>query len=58
MQPLEKQLSKFSSLKLAKSFVGRCEKINLIVMGDDGKFWVALPKVTDQLIKLGYEYAN
>lgn len=58
MKSLHSQVSKFLSLVMAKSFADRCEKIHLVVLGGDGKFWVALPKVAEQLVKAGYEYAN
>lgn len=48
---------KFDSLALAKTFVDRCLKMHLIVLGDDGKFWVAVPRITERLVKQGYEYA-
>lgn len=52
------QIYKFNSLKLAKSFAGNCKKMHLIVLGDDGKFWVATPRITEALVKSGYEYAE
>ncbi len=44
-------------MALARSFRDRCHKINLIVLGDDGMFWVALPRITEWLVRNGYEYA-
>jgi hypothetical protein len=58
MESLESQVTKFSNLANAKSFANRCNKIHLVILGDDGKFWVALPKITEQLVKHGYEYAK
>jgi hypothetical protein len=58
MTSLESQVTKFSSIINAKSFANRCNKAHLIVLGDDGKFWVATPKITEQLVKSGYEYAK
>jgi hypothetical protein len=58
MNSLEIQVTKFSSITNAKSFANRCNKIHLIVLGDDKKFWVAPPRVTEQLVKSGYEYAK
>ena len=48
----------FSSLSLAKSFVNRAEKINMIVLGDNGLFWVMAPRHSEVLVKeAGFEYA-
>lgn len=59
MEALKKyNRSEFNSLANAKSFANRCIKINMIVLGDNGKFWVMLPKFSEQLVKLGYEYAG
>ena len=58
MTSLESQVTKFSNLAKAKSFANRCTKLHLIVLGDDGKFWVAPPRVAEQLVKSGYEYAK
>ena len=53
---LIKQMSKFSSLESARTFCDNAVKINMILMGDDGKYWVGLPKYTNQLHAQGYEY--
>ncbi len=54
-QTINSQVSKFNSLALAKSFANRCNKMQLIVMGDDSKFWVASASFATKLEKLGYE---
>lgn len=51
------QIYKFNSLGLAQSFADNCKKLHLIVLGDDGKFWVTTPRITEQLVKACYEYA-
>jgi hypothetical protein len=48
---------KFSTYALADSFRNRCIKMMLIVLGDDGKFWVVTPAEGERLIANGYEYA-
>jgi len=53
---LIKQMSKFSSLESARTFCDNAVKINMILMGDDGKYWVGLPRYTNQLHAQGYEY--
>ena len=54
-QQLIKEMAQFKSLESAKSYANRA-KLHMILMGDNGKFWVGLPKYTEQLNKLGYEY--
>ena len=49
------RVSKFNTLKSAKSFADRCVKGQLIIMGDDGLFWVANMGFAAKLEKLGYE---
>jgi len=56
MKAIEK-IFKFSSLDLARSFANRAEKMQLVILGDDDKYWVASPRVTEKLHKEGYQYA-
>ncbi len=49
---------KFSSLSHAMSFTERCEKLYVIVLGDDGKFWVTTLGEAQELETLGYEIVN
>ena len=53
---LTKQMTKFNSLESARTFCDNAVKINMILMGDDGKYWVGLPRYTNQLHAQGYEY--
>jgi hypothetical protein len=53
-----KEMVKFKSLELARSYVERSSKIQMILMGDDGNYWVGLPKHTEQLHRFGYEYVR
>ncbi|MFW5988277.1 MAG: hypothetical protein ACOCQA_02425 [bacterium] len=50
-------VDKFNNLSLARRNVERSKKIKMIILGDDGKYWVGSPAVTEQLYKMGYEYA-
>ena len=53
------QVSKFNTLEAAEDCVNNhCVKLNMIVLGDDGLYWVAVPAVTEKLVKAGYEYAE
>lgn len=46
---------KFNKESNAWNFVNRCEKGHVIVLGDDGKFWVVTFAQFAQLEKEGYE---
>ena len=46
---------KFNKLELAESFANRTVKMSVIIMGDDGKYWVAIGADAQQLISNGYE---
>jgi hypothetical protein len=48
---------KFNTLAAATSFVNRAKKIWMIILGDDGLFWVVTPAQAAQLVKQGYELA-
>jgi hypothetical protein len=47
-----------STIEAAVRFVNRCEKLHMIVMGDNCKFWVCTPADAQKLVKSGYEYAK
>jgi hypothetical protein len=49
---------KFTTFTAADSFRNRCEKIMMIVLGDDGLFWVVTPAHGEKLTRQGYEYAD
>jgi len=57
MKNLTNRIAKFRELANAKSYSNHCVKLHLIVLGDDGLFWVAKPAITEMLVKSGYEYA-
>jgi hypothetical protein len=52
------QIFRFNTPTSATAFANRCEKLHMVVLGDNGEFWVAVPAVTEWLVKNGYEYAN
>jgi hypothetical protein len=56
--PVKGSIFKFSQLCIAQSFVDRAKKILMIVLGDDGLFWVVSPADGERLITAGYEYAT
>ena len=47
----------FQSLQLARSYAARQDKLHLVVQSEGGHFVVALPRYTERLVNLGYEYA-
>ena len=51
------EMLKYSSRKNAESVVANAIKIMMIVLGDDGMFWVVTPAVAQQLVAQGYELA-
>ncbi len=51
-------VAKFNTLAAARAYRDRCKKMQMIVLGDDGLFWVAVPKITEWLVREGYEYAE
>jgi hypothetical protein len=51
-------MEKFKSLDLARSYADRCKKIHLIIKGDDGRYWVGLPRITEPLYKQGFRYVK
>lgn len=54
---IRKNLDQFRSLDNARAYVARAKKIMMILMGDDGTYWVGLPRYTEKLYRAGYEYA-
>ncbi|QKI80600.1 hypothetical protein [Kroppenstedtia eburnea] len=48
---------KFNQLATAQSFANRCQKIQMIILGDDDKFWVVSPREAKALETAGYQLA-
>lgn len=46
---------KFSNMQTAINFASRCEKMMMVIMGDDGKYWVVTMAQGEKLISQGYE---
>ena len=57
-ETIKSQITRFNTLASATAFANRCEKLHMVVLGDNGDFWVAVPAATEWLVKNGYEYAN
>ena len=53
----EKEIAKFIEYQNAVSYANRQNKLHMIVLGDDCRYWVAVPRVTEWLVRNGYEYA-
>jgi hypothetical protein len=49
---------KFNDLFLAQNFAARCKKIHMVIMGDDGMYWVVTMATAQRLVKAGYELAE
>lgn len=50
-------LGQFSTYAVAKSFSERTIKISVVMLGDNGKFWVVNLATMAKLEKQGYEVA-
>ena len=57
-ETIQKQIFRFNTLANAQTFADRYEKIHRVVLGDNEEYWVAVPAVTEWLVKNGYEYAQ
>jgi hypothetical protein len=57
-EKIKSQITRFNTLASATAFANRCDKLHMVVLGDNDEFWVAVPAVTEWLVKNGYEYAN
>jgi hypothetical protein len=56
---IRSQTGKFSNLELAIEFCDvHATKPSSVVMGDDGRYWVATRSFGAQLERLGYEIAH
>lgn len=51
------RMTRFRSLATAHLFAVRCLKLHMVLLGDDGLFWVGLPAATETLCRAGLEYA-
>jgi hypothetical protein len=51
----KEMLGKFNKEDLARSFSNRTIKMSMIILGDDGKYWVVTMAQGARLLKAGYE---
>ncbi len=49
---------KFNDLINARTFAGRAAKSMVILLGDDGRYWVVSLGLGEELVKSGYEVAE
>lgn len=49
---------KFNNLLNAKDLAGRAKKSIVILLGDDGRYWVVSLSLGEELVKSGYELAE
>jgi len=54
---LRNEIAVLSTRSAAFSFASKCVKAHLVVLGDNGKFWVVCFSDAQRLTKLGYELA-
>lgn len=55
---LRNEITVLSTAKAAFSFASKCVKSHLVVLGDNGKFWVVCFADAQKLTKAGYELAK
>lgn len=53
-----REIHRFVSFALARSFAARGPKRLWIMLGDDGRFWVTTPANCARLQRWGYEFAE
>lgn len=54
---LRNNIDMFSSLEAAKRWANNCIKLHIVMLGDNGKYWVACFADAQKLLKMGYEIA-
>jgi hypothetical protein len=54
---LKNNIDQFSCPAAAQRYANRCEKLHIVMLGDNGKFWVACFADAQKLQKAGYEIA-
>ena len=55
---LRNNISELSTLESANRWANKCIKLHIVVLGDNGKFWVACFADAQKLCKMGYEMAK
>jgi hypothetical protein len=52
-----KYIDKFNNLDRAESWANHATKMQMIILGDDNKYWVVCMRDGERLLKAGYEVA-
>jgi hypothetical protein len=55
---LRNNVDQFSNFEAAERWANNCKKIHMVILGDNGKYWVASFADAQKLEKLGYEIAK
>ena len=50
--------ARFRDRALAESWAGHAVRSQVVMLGDDGRYWVVSPADAARLERLGYEYAD
>ena len=54
---IRNNIDQFSSLEAANRWANNCVKLHIVMLGDNGKYWVACFADAQKLSKIGYEIA-
>ena len=54
---LRNNIGQFSTLDGANRWANNCIKLHIVMLGDNGKYWVACFADAQKLSKMGYEIA-
>ncbi len=54
---LRNNIDQFSTLEGATRWANNCIKLHIVMLGDNGKYWVACFSDAQKLSKMGYEIA-
>jgi hypothetical protein len=54
---LRNNISQLSNLESAFRFANNCIKLHIVMLGDNGKYWVVCFADAQKLSKMGYEAA-
>ena len=55
---LRNSIDQFSTFEGANRWANNCIKLHVVMLGDNGKFWVACFTDAQKLSKMGYEIAR
>ncbi len=54
---LRNNIDQFATLEGATRWANNCIKLHIVMLGDNGKYWVACFSDAQKLSKMGYEIA-